>query len=404
VINRLREGYVCVGLHFIPTDQDFLGFLVNQGITAAIWPHRCDDLNTLREKVQDKIGSFHLAELPQAVHRMRSNLWGDEEMTEEEKMTHPCYHLSLLWDDPNRCLPTPRPVQDEDFFPGVVDCAAGMSIWQLILDELGRLLGYNGAFRSVRTWYLDTEEPTAVLLSGRRSQRPCKAEELIVPGGRRLILVASDCVGRAWHTGSVNNLLRVWSIASPVALLHLLPRHMWSGSALGRGRIVRLFARAPASSNSRLELVKTADAAADVDKAALKLPVLTLEPAAFAALAQVLNGKADTWIAGALFDTHSRYADPQARRPHEPTPELIQQRLQRFLEQASPQAQELAGYLSAAPLSLQVMRLVQRVLLPDSRQTDLAELVVSGLLRRVSRQDVHAHWLCLTTRGSMILR
>ncbi len=275
----------------------------------------------------------------------------------------------------------------------VVDRAAGMSIWQPTLDELARLLGYNGAFRSVRTWYLDTEGPTAVLLSGRRSQRPCKAEELIVPGGRRLILVASDGVGRAWHTGSVNASLRIWSAACPVALLHLLPRHMWSGSALGRGRIVRLVARAPDSVNARLQLMKTTDVAADKGKTALKLPVLTLEPEAFAAWAQVLNGKAGAWIAGALFDSRSRYADPHANRPPEPTPELIHQRLQRFLKEASPRAQELAGYLSAAPLSLPVMRLVQRVLLPNSRQTDLAELVVSGLLRRVSPQDVHAQWL-----------
>ncbi len=119
VINRLRQGYVCIGLHFIPTDQDFLGFLVNRGITAAIWPRRCDNLDTLRGEIQTRIGSFRLAELPQAVYSMRSDLWADERMTEEDKMNHPCYHLSLLWDDPNRCLPNWRPAQDEDFFPGV---------------------------------------------------------------------------------------------------------------------------------------------------------------------------------------------------------------------------------------------------------------------------------------------
>ena len=137
--------------------------------------------------------------------------------------------------------------------------------------------------------------------------------------------------------------------------------------------------------------VRTASTSSGKVKADLKLPMLTLEPEAFAAWAGLLNGKAGTWIAGALFGADSRYADPAAHKPpQEPTPELIQQRLRRFLEQASPRAQELAGYLAAAPLSLPVMRLVQRVLLPDSRQTELAELVVSGLLRRVSEQDVQA--------------
>ncbi len=39
-------------------------------------------------------------------------------------------------------------------------------------------------------------------------------------------------------------------------------------------------------------------------------------------------------------------------------------------------------YLSAAPLTLPVMRLVQRTMLPDSEPSDLAEVLLSGLLRR----------------------
>ncbi len=110
---RPKQGFVCIGLHFIPTDQDFLGFLVNQGITAAIWPRRCDDLDALCTELEQQIGHARMSDLPQAVYRMRSTLWA------EDKMAHLCYHVSLLWDDPNYCLPNRRPVQDEEFFPGV---------------------------------------------------------------------------------------------------------------------------------------------------------------------------------------------------------------------------------------------------------------------------------------------
>jgi formylglycine-generating enzyme required for sulfatase activity len=47
-------------------------------------------------------------------------------------------------------------------------------------------------------------------------------------------------------------------------------------------------------------------------------------------------------------------------------------------------AQELVEYLAAAPLSLEIMRLVQRVMLPDSRQVHLAEIFLSGLIKRVA--------------------
>lgn len=43
----------------------------------------------------------------------------------------------------------------------------------------------------------------------------------------------------------------------------------------------------------------------------------------------------------------------------------------------------LAVHLAAAPLNAPVMRLVQRTMLPESRPSDLVELVGSGLLHRV---------------------
>ena len=58
------------------------------------------------------------------------------------------------------------------------------------------------------------------------------------------------------------------------------------------------------------------------------------------------------------------------------------ERLDLFRSLASPQAFQLATYLAAAPLSLPVMRLVQRVMLPDSLQVHLAEFFLSGLIQR----------------------
>ena len=54
----------------------------------------------------------------------------------------------------------------------------------------------------------------------------------------------------------------------------------------------------------------------------------------------------------------------------------------RFRASASPLAYRLVGYLSVVQLTLPIMRLVQRVMLPSSGPTDLAEVFVSGLLHR----------------------
>jgi len=56
--------------------------------------------------------------------------------------------------------------------------------------------------------------------------------------------------------------------------------------------------------------------------------------------------------------------------------------VRRFRAGVSPTAFKLACYLSAAWLNLPVMRLVQRVMLPESDTSHLAEVFLSGLLRR----------------------
>lgn len=54
--------------------------------------------------------------------------------------------------------------------------------------------------------------------------------------------------------------------------------------------------------------------------------------------------------------------------------------VRRFEESASPVARELAGHLAAVPLTLPVMNLVRRVMLPGSDQGHLAEVALGGLL------------------------
>ncbi|MBO1417076.1 BTAD domain-containing putative transcriptional regulator, partial [Streptomyces sp. FH025] len=73
---------------------------------------------------------------------------------------------------------------------------------------------------------------------------------------------------------------------------------------------------------------------------------------------------------------------PRARRPRRTAaaPVAPAERVAAFRAGGSPNAYRLACHLAAAPLSLPVMRLVQRATVPDSGQRELAELFLSGLL------------------------
>jgi tetratricopeptide (TPR) repeat protein len=61
-----------------------------------------------------------------------------------------------------------------------------------------------------------------------------------------------------------------------------------------------------------------------------------------------------------------------------------ERRVKQFRASSTPAAFKLATYLAAAPLRLPIMRLVQQAMFPSSTSVDLAEVFLSGMLRKVS--------------------
>ncbi len=289
---------------------------------------------------------------------------------------------------PTLWIPALEPARERWFeLALVIDRGDSMRVWQPVLADLRRLLGYHGAFRTVRIWHLETNSGKAVLRVGADPDyaRLCKPQELKAWAGRRLVLVVSDCISRAWHTGSVGELLKPLCAAAPLAVLQMLPQRMWRGTSLGRGTETRLSAAEPGAVAARLpvaDINRLGFEGLETSPKSWRLPVLTLEADVLLAWADLLNGQQNTWIYAVYFDTQTRYAVGDSPPQTTPTAEGIAKRLDRFFADASPQAQELASYLAAAPLTLPVMRLVQHVMLPQSGQTELAEIFVSGLLRK----------------------
>src|SRR6266571_2395753 len=120
----------------------------------------------------------------------------------------------------------------------VVDKGASMIIWRQTILELHRLLACHGAFRDVRLWELDTNDTSKVHLYagsgvGIQNRQIRSERELIDTSGRRLILVVTDCISPAWHSGIVAKTLREWGYYNAVTLVQVLPQRMWSRTALG---------------------------------------------------------------------------------------------------------------------------------------------------------------------------
>ncbi|WP_052709503.1 ATP-binding protein [Streptomyces sp. NRRL S-495] len=289
-------------------------------------------------------------------------------------------------------LPVWRPAQQPRFSVDLlVDTGATMAVWHRLAGELSTLLERHGAFADVRCWALDTDRPVPTLapFHRRRPGAPAAARAdwsrpLNDPTDRRILLVLTDGVGPAWYGEALPEFLAGAAAARPAAALQVLPRRLWHRTAL---RSALVAARASVAgrpvpafrSDAALPGIPPGNRGAELRADIRWLPVLEVDADWVTPWADLTAGRTSGWtpmlaapIAGV----------PRPQRPTGPAndPATPAERVARFRAGSSPAAYRLACHLAAAPLSLPVMRLVQRATVPESGQTDLAELFLSGLI------------------------
>ncbi|MCV6639340.1 SAV_2336 N-terminal domain-related protein [Candidatus Albibeggiatoa sp. nov. NOAA] len=266
----------------------------------------------------------------------------------------------------------------------VVDQSASMKVWQSTIYEWRKLLQRHTAFQSVHTIKLEASEQDIKLYTG---SRLCHKESIVDPLGQQLILIASDCASPAWYSGQIAELLEFLGKSNPITIVQMLPQWMWTSSGLVEAARVNFHAKVPSSPNTKL--VVDDDWLDELPKG-MNVPVVTLEPESLSFWSRSLMGKPNAWISGVIFkpsDKQKAFFAQIEEKIETLKPLSAEQRLQRFRATASPTAQELVEYLAAAPLSLDVMRLVQCVMLPESRQVHLAEIFLSGLIKRAEAHE-----------------
>ncbi|MET8579398.1 SAV_2336 N-terminal domain-related protein [Streptomyces collinus] len=273
----------------------------------------------------------------------------------------------------------------------LMDTGPAMAVWGQLVEELRQACQQSGAFSSVRVHHLYADDSGAPLIGttagpGRHTRlRP--ADELHDPTGRRITFVISDCVGPLWQNGSAQRLLHHWPRTAPLAVVQPLPPRLWGRTALPAepGLLLR-----PAEVGGRLGFRPDDEPWEEPAPGARPVPVLQPTPEAFEAFARLLGGAGPTSERAWAALTDPATPPPAAlAAPAAPAPRGDHDLLRAFRAGASPGALRLAVYLAAAPLTLPVMQLVQRAMLPDTGPTELAEVLLGGLLRQLPGTEDH---------------
>jgi WD40 repeat protein/HEAT repeat protein len=275
----------------------------------------------------------------------------------------------------------------------VVDESISMQIWQRMILELQRFLAHYGVFRDVRVYSLVVESERVYVRprSGAAAQGQSlrNPQELLDPSGRRLILVATDCVSSFWRSGEVLPALKLWAKNGPMAIVQMLPEWLWGRSGLGLAAAVRFGSLQAEIPNHQLKATNLS-LWEDIDlDSGIKVPVVTLEPEMMKIWAQLVAGKGGMQSPGFVFDSEPM---PSVDTEQNRTEMAGEERVRRFQVTASPMARQLAMILAAAPtISLPIVRILQDRLLPRSQQVHVAEVFLGGLLRPLVEVDAQSN-------------
>ncbi|MET7773017.1 SAV_2336 N-terminal domain-related protein [Nocardia sp. NPDC005366] len=262
----------------------------------------------------------------------------------------------------------------------VIDTSTSMALWRPTLKELTRMLRSHRAFRDVRIWSIDGDADRTRLQIGSAPGRAVgdrSSSELTDPTGRRLILIVTDGVGRLWQSTAMGNTMLGWANVSPLMVLNVLPERLWHRTGL---LAVPVSMHASPQHSGLLHGRAKHPRLRANDNGQHLIPMVGLDPI-----------RVNQWAAAVAGDRTAGQSmlavplpRPQAldtRHPAAgPKPTSAVELVKRFRLTASPTAYTLAAFLSAAPLTVPVMRLVQQELVPDSTPADLAEVFLSGLL------------------------
>ncbi|QMU72445.1 SAV_2336 N-terminal domain-related protein [Streptacidiphilus sp. P02-A3a] len=269
----------------------------------------------------------------------------------------------------------------------IVDDGESMAIWYDTARELRTALYQLHAFRRTRFLGLNTDlDDGSLSLTTEpfRLHAPAISPAAAVEAGERsLVVVLTDGVGLAWHSGAALNLLSSWARRSPVAVWHLLPEALWPDTALSAARR-RTTAPRPGVANRKLTVRAPRIRTRHDRTIQLPLPVVDIGAGTATAAWARLIGAPSGEVILPLMDAvppvaeHGTIDDEEWPATEVPALEL----LDGFLGSATPLARRLAAHLACVPpITVPLMRLVQQSAAPEAALSHLAEVFLSGLLQ-----------------------
>ena len=273
----------------------------------------------------------------------------------------------------------------------VLDRDPTMAAWEGLASEVREVFAAVGGFRRISVRYAETGRDGRLRLA-EHAYAPATEplSTLRDPQGRRVVVVLTTALGDAWALGTAAADLERLARSTPVAVAQPLPSRLWRRTGLDWD-YGRLAARIPGRvgplrivATAVERAVATARGGAKTGGRLAPVPVFELAAGWLGPWAKLLAGQRSTARYPLL-----RLTEPAPDDPPKLTLAQLQDRelnadpvqvVRRFRSASSPEAYRLAVLLSVVSLNPPVMRLIQRVAMPGTAPSALAEVIAGGLL------------------------
>jgi predicted trehalose synthase/tetratricopeptide (TPR) repeat protein len=257
----------------------------------------------------------------------------------------------------------------------VVEDTPSMAIWKQTIAAFERLLANQGAFRDVRRWRLIGDGS----LTGPSGQ-PATANALVAPSGRRMLLILTHGASNAWQSTALAAAVSKWAHRQPTAVIQLLPTRLWQNSRLGEPKAEAKSSR-PGLPNSQWDVAVPAWLRRRMPMG-LPLPILTLDPESVGNWANMLMARSGVTVPAAYWSVVTATDAANTTQNEDLSAE---QRLDSFNRIALDDGRRLASVLSAGPINLPILRLVNQTIFGDkARNETIAEVLLGGILRKTN--------------------
>ncbi|MGB7442638.1 MAG: hypothetical protein WA919_16360 [Coleofasciculaceae cyanobacterium] len=160
----------------------------------------------------------------------------------------------------------------------------------------------------------------------------------------------------------------------------LLPERLWNQTELDVGVSVQVSALTPGAPGHKLKINQRLGRREVEPSNALTIPIVTLTAKSLKQWALVVAAVGRQRTPARWFDLNWVEDEERDRIESVVVPQSPEACLELFQATASPIAQQLATMMAAVPVSLPVVNLIQKLLLPEAKPIHVAEVYDSKLL------------------------